>query len=623
MNQKELTLINKKEYLKLFNKINRPLTTFFSKGNARIEYGTNGVGYGSRIACFEGFSRLMWGLGPALGNGEVEDLVHPIIQGIINGTNSNHEEYWGVLHDRDQRMVEMPAVALALLYDNQLIWKKLTDFEKKNVYNWLIQITEHECADGNWQFFKVIVGLVLRALGYEVSDETIDVPLAKIDKCYLADGWYQDSSRGRQDYYTPFAFHYYGLIYSTIVPEDKHSEEFRTRAKEFAQQYIHFFAETGANIPFGRSLIYRYAVVSFWSALVYADVRAFPLGVMKGLINRNIRWWMKKPIFDNNGIFSLGYTYPQLMLTEPYNSPLSPYWSNKVFLLLALPEDHDYWTVEESEYPQVDAVNLLKMANMLAVHDNGHAQLLNAGQPGANYHTLTNEKYLKFAYSSCFGFSIPRTNQLKEEAAMDSMLGVQTPDHTILTSRGGQIFEETGQFLVRNKVTDVKVTEGFVASTWRASDRISARTWLTSISGWQIRIHKVVLKEPAVLYETGFAVENNPDIPGKSNVQDHYNYYMGPKGFTGIVDLSSDANNGRAALVNCMPNTNLMTPEMTTLPGLEVTLAEGTHWLVTGVYAHSDAQYAKQKWEQKPVVQYEGDILKVILANEEFVLSMR
>ncbi len=621
MKHKELGLTNKKEYLDLFNIINRPLTTYFSKGNASIKYGANGVGYGSRIASFEGFSRLLWGLGPAIGNAEVEDLVHPIIQGIGNGTNPNHEEYWGQLHDRDQRMVEMPAVALSLLYDNQLIWKRLTDSEKQNVFNWFFQITEYECADGNWQFFKVIVSLVLRALGYEIPDECIDVPLTKIDKCYLADGWYQDSTRGRQDYYTPFAFHYYGLIYSTLVPDDWHSEEFRVRAKEFAQQYIHFFAEDGANIAFGRSMIYRYAAASFWSALVYADVQAFPLSALKGLINRHLRWWMEKPIFDDNGILSLGYTYPQLTLTEPYNSSLSPYWSNKVFLLLALPDDHEYWTVEESAFPDVEAVKVLNRANMLAFHDNGHAQLLNAGQPGANYQTLTNEKYLKFAYSSYFGFSIPRTNQLKEEHAMDSMLGVQTPDLTILTSRGGQTVEETGQFLVRNKVTDVEISKGIVASTWKASHTISVRTWLTSISGWQIRIHKVELKEPTVLYETGFAVENNPDLPGTSIVQDNENYYNGPKGFTGIVDLSW-VNMRHAALVNCLPNTNLMTPEMTALPGLEVTLTEGTHWLVTGVYAHPDLQYARGKWEQKPVVRYNEDNLKVILANEELVLSM-
>ncbi len=119
-------------------------------------------------------------------------------------------------------------------------------------------------------------------------------------------------------------------------------------------------------------MIYRFAVSSFWSAMLWADLLPFKLGEIKGLVNRNIRWWMQKEIFDEKGILNIGYTYPQLTLTEPYNSTLSPLWLNKIFLLLALPEDHEYWTAKEMPMPIREGTKLLSEANLLIQHDNGH-----------------------------------------------------------------------------------------------------------------------------------------------------------------------------------------------------------------------------------------------------------
>ncbi|SQB37568.1 Uncharacterized protein conserved in bacteria [Citrobacter koseri] len=39
-------------------------------------------------------------------------------------------------------------------------------------------------------------------------------------------------------------------------------------------------------------------------------------------------------------------------MCEDYNSPGSPYWALKVFLILALPDDHAFWQAEELPLPQ-------------------------------------------------------------------------------------------------------------------------------------------------------------------------------------------------------------------------------------------------------------------------------
>ncbi len=44
--------------------------------------------------------------------------------------------------------------------------------------------------------------------------------LALIDSMYIGDGWYVDGKTTQRDYYIPFAFHYYGLIYATFMQDE-------------------------------------------------------------------------------------------------------------------------------------------------------------------------------------------------------------------------------------------------------------------------------------------------------------------------------------------------------------------------------------------------------------------
>lgn len=619
----ELKLMSQNDYLNLFKRINEPLRSFY-RGSSRIMFGSTGVGYGNKIAGIEGFARMLWGAGPAYWylDGDWQDEIR---KGIIRGTDPYSEDYWGVLHDRDQRMVEMPPIALALLYQNHSLWQQFSKDEQAQISNWLRQIFQYDCSDGNWQFFKVLVYQVLKHLGVSVGDsEVADVKSAmkKIDACYCGHGWYRDSARGRMDYYTAFAFQYYGILFTLLAPDDAHSIVFRTRAREFATQFMHFFDDEGANVPFGRSLTYRYASVAFWTAMVYGNVWPEQLGKMKGIINRNLRWWLSRPIFDEGGLLTLGYGYSQLSMTEPYNSPVSPYWSNKVFLLVALPATHPYWSCHEESFPETTTTQLLAEPHLLAMHDEGHTILLNAGQPGPNYHALTNEKYFKFAYSSQFGFSIPRENQLKEEAVMDSMIGLQATDTTMIANRQGKNIIEPGMFYTRNNVQDVIVDKLYLASTWVINDKMQVRTWLIPFEGWQLRIHRINTTEEIAVYETGFAIADSPDDSGKTVSGTDGSYYIGPAGFSGIADLSEQSMVRSDSSIIGFPNTNLMTAETVALPGNETTLEAGEHWLITGVYAHQDGSYALNKWHEKPQVMIKNKIGTVRLGTHEIKIGL-
>ncbi|MGL6217099.1 MAG: DUF2264 domain-containing protein [Lacrimispora sphenoides] len=101
---------------------------------------------------------------------------------------------------------------------------------------------------------------------------------------------------------------------------------YEQRAFSFTREFLYWFAEAGSALAYGRSLTYRMAQISFFSMCVANELEVLPLPVMKGLIARNLQFWMKQPIFDNAGILTIGYGYSNLLMSEQYNAPGSPYW---------------------------------------------------------------------------------------------------------------------------------------------------------------------------------------------------------------------------------------------------------------------------------------------------------
>lgn len=49
--------------------------------------------------------------------------------------------------------------------------EKLDTGEKSQIIHWFSQIFEYECADGNWQFFKIIVGTIIQNLVIQLKNQ--------------------------------------------------------------------------------------------------------------------------------------------------------------------------------------------------------------------------------------------------------------------------------------------------------------------------------------------------------------------------------------------------------------------------------------------------------------------
>ena len=144
-------LCTKQDYINCLEKIITPLKDYYTKGCAGIKCGTFGVSYGEGDALMEAFSRVLWGLGPLWGGGhECEGFDKLCLNGIINGTDPEHEEYWGKIEDYGQKLVETAAIGLTLVLAPNKIWDPLTDKQKDNFHKWLLQSNTAMAVDNNW-----------------------------------------------------------------------------------------------------------------------------------------------------------------------------------------------------------------------------------------------------------------------------------------------------------------------------------------------------------------------------------------------------------------------------------------------------------------------------------------
>ncbi|WP_379894194.1 DUF2264 domain-containing protein [Marinicrinis lubricantis] len=557
-----------------------PLEPYFSPGHTRLWLGSSNSYCGKDIGGLEAFSRILWGLVPLLAGGGMssqnESIRRKILDGIRNGTNPQHEEYWGDVKYTDQRLVEMAVFGLALSLAPSVFWDPLTTEEKHNLVHWLSQINHNELPPNNWHFFRVLVNIGLESVGQPSDADKLRESLELIESLYVGDGWYSDDNRAFQrDYYISFAFHFYGLIYSVLMKEKdpERSAVYVKRARQFSHDFMYWFSEDGSALPFGRSLTYRFAQVSFWCAMAFAGVDDdYDYGVMKGLVMRHLRWWLERDIFSPEGLLTIGYAYANLNMAESYNAPGSPYWALKSFLVLALPDEHPFWQAEEKPLPKLQSRSIQKHAGMILCHDDNHHHVyaLTSGQLSYTEHSHNEAKYAKFAYSNRFGFSVPKGMYGLSYGAFDSMLALS---------------EQDGYYRGRRECELVEWQNEVLYSRWRPWRDVTIDTWLVPINGqWHVRIHRIETNRPLASAEGGFAIpQGTAEAWGTSE----------------MIDLIG---NRRTDDVTSEPNTNIIHSGSNRIPTLRGELEAGIHWYGAAVFASVDGEATQQWREQAPVL---------------------
>lgn len=560
---------SKEQVQELLLKLLEPLKGHYSPKGAGLRLGAAAAGYGSRIADMEGFSRVLWGLVPYWAGGGTDVSFLPVYQeGLTAGTDPASEEYWGDLHDKDQRMVEMAAISYGILMVPEKLWKPLDEKTKDHLAAWLYQINFYTQADNNWQYFKVIVNLALRSVEKPWSPDQVKDAMDRYESFCLGNGWYSDGKRPQKDYYVSFGIHFYCLLYAKFMEKDdpETSLRFKSRAAKFAQSFIYWFDDGGKALPYGRSLTYRFAQVAFFSACALAEVECFPWGVMKGIIGRHLAYWMGQPVFDNGGVLTVGYTYPNLLMSEGYNAPGSPYWALKTFACLALPDSHPFWKAQSEPLPKLLEVRAVQECDMLLCHRKNEVVALTAGQYPVMNHTHGAEKYAKFAYSSVFGFCVPRSYHLLEEAGTDSMLAFYVHD----------------MYYVRRKCEEYRLSDREVYARWSPVEGIEVETYLTPVQGGHKRRHRITSSLSCTAYDCGFSYPNcmertkREEEDGWAEVSDGngVSRVVSRGRWDGMLDEDGVAR-GDGVVITACPNINLIFPNVC-IPAVRFSILPGT-----------------------------------------------
>lgn len=566
MNTKALAFDSKADFQRFFNSFLQPLLPFYSEGGARLKLGVSGTSYDRTAAELEGFSRVLWGLASYFaGGGEDTTFQELVIRGLQNGTDPDHPEYWGGFRDRDQRFVEMAAIGFSLTVCPEKFWEPLSEKGKDDLARWLYQINLYELPDSNWLYFGLLANLGLKAVGRPYSKEKIAYFLDRIESFYLGNGWYKDGASDQKDYYISWTIQIYQLFYAKFFGKEdpERKKLFEERAVQFGKSFIHWFSEDGAAIPYGRSLTYRFAQVSFFSWCLMADVYPFPLPVMKGIIARHFRCWSTLPIRNEAGALSIGYGYPNLIVADPYNSPGSPYWAFEAFTLLMLPDDHPFFSAVEAPYPdELPETILIPEAEMLVRRYEGHSAILPSGkQAGKTPGGQSASKYARFVYDSAFPFSCVRSLYSMDEAAPDCTLAFVIPD------------EAAGALVrYRTNVDSFSVTEKGVKSVWSPAAGIRVETELCFTEKGHFRRHTIDSDFPVEAWDTAFANDIDDDVLPEFLESEGEAAVKNSRGLVRI--LSRGALSGEGRIIRTAANTNMLFPR-SAVPALVFKLPEG------------------------------------------------
>ena len=544
-----------------------PLIPLLSPGRARLHLGDTGAVYPASIAEMEAFARPMWAMVPMLAGSceSVLPLWREWREGIINGVNPAHPEYWGEVSDYDQRLVEMAVLGVGLCLAPDKFYRELPTEAQRNLYLWLDQINRCDMPKNNWTFFRVLVNLGFLTVGLPYPEERMALDLAMIEEHYEGDGWYFDY-RDQREYYTFWAFHYYGLIYAHVMRDRDpvRSREYIQRGLKLAGDFNCWFDSACEAIPYGRSLTYRFAQGSFYAALALAAGEECDLGAAKRLLLGNMRRWFQKPIFTRDGVLTIGYGYPNLHMAEGYNAPGSPYWAMKAFLCLALPEDHPFWQAEEKA-PDMPERSLQPHARMLVTRsaDRSHVMAFQAGNH-SEAHAHTEAKYEKFVYSTAFGFSVHKSMKFLASGAFDSMLALSEDGVTFMPRHGCESFE---------------LSEDRVSCVWKPMPGVTVATVILPAGEWHVRVHRIVSDRALTAAEGGYAIARDGEGTPAESADDTSACVVAPWGVSGIRAMRGYE---KGQIVRPEPNTNLMAPR-TLLPTLMAPIAPGETTLVCAV----------------------------------------
>ncbi len=502
-----------------------PLMERNAKRMQNGEYALKPDAVGYIPAFLENFCRPFWGLAPILAQGEklyltvdgkrvsVSDYMRSVLRrGFAeDGTDwESYKPYFGAYSYENQNITELAGLLIGIWFARKQLWDPIEKAERDRYANALYQMAlsafDHSWPNNHY-WFPLFAVTVLKRLGYDFSEteRMLRDGLDFLDKLYLGEGWYADGAFGRFDYYEAWSLHMYPLLWTLIADEsftdyEKHKTEYIRRTNKFLDFYTHWFDADGAQVPFGRSLSYRFAASSLFPVAVMAGCDIDP-GLAGRILAKNIAYFKENCKLEDCGILPEGYLYQAYGVVEGYTSDGGAYWCCKSFLSLLMDGDHPFWQTDRAKLP-------IEKGDFLVKPTHGDIHLVFSGSNGmvTMYNNTTQyyqdhmhshhfgdmrSWYGKFAYHSASGFGCG----VPDVVSRDSMIELTTADRAMTSHRLG--FEDLGydgDFLHS------------IHTPFSNDANTTIETWILPLGVSHVRIHKVTLSQPYCVSEGGFSL---------------------------------------------------------------------------------------------------------------------
>jgi len=586
-------LASKEDYMVLARKVCNPILSYYRSNDSGVHL-PSGICpvYGYKTADLESFSRPLWAL-TGIVKEEDPEIGKTIISMIQNGVDEKGELFWGRAENYDQMIVEMPGIAFFVFENIQLVKDTMDNESIESLKKWLTQINTLSYYENNWQFFGILINAILLNLGWGGSRKVISRNWKRLNKHYLGNGWYSDGKTKQRDYYIAFAYHFYSLLWVYIDKEIDVviKKQIMERAEAFALSYRLFFDFDGASVPYGRSLIYRFATVSFWAAYKLVGLNNVPDEEVKYIISKNLDWWMKQDIFAADGTLNVGYAYNNSLMTENYNAAGSPYWAFKVFVLLLLPKENAFWSAIPYREEIEKGVKYIDMADLFVSSSNGSLLMYPLNQHASWDWGNGISKYEKYVYSSGHGFCVAQGSGTIEEAGCDSSLAVSY---------------DNSHWIVKHNTIDTKENGNVYCSVWNIDLKTQIYTKICIFNGWHVRVHTIKSKRELAVIDCGFSIPTSK----LTEYEKDKGLYLQDKG-KGLLSIAIPIKGSEVVKSYfASPNSNILFPRVR-VPYVLIDSKPGKHVFIDGFYGGTKMP------DSCPIINSDANIVRIKVGKEE------
>jgi hypothetical protein len=279
------------------------------------------------------------------------DLAQVLKRGLLSGVDRRSSDYWGEIHDDDQRIVEAADIARILWLTRRRIWERLSDDEKLQITQWLLPASRAATPQNNWILFPITVDLVLVGLHAPTLDpnlrERAQRSFERYKRFYLENGWFLDDSN--IDFYNVWGITYEMFWIHQIDPAFEAAFITDTLA-ESAALTAHLIGPQGIPIM-GRSICYRTAVPVPVLAAEFLQQGGAPTS--RGLSALDVVWrYFIGHDAIRDGALTQGYFGADLRFLDSYLGPGSCQWGVRSLVLAFMHRAEDtFWSGSPSGLP--------------------------------------------------------------------------------------------------------------------------------------------------------------------------------------------------------------------------------------------------------------------------------